>query len=123
MDFARLEDADLKGKTAIVRVDFNVPRADDGSITDDTRLLSALPTIQHLKDAGTKIVLLSHFGRPKGAPDPELSLKFIVPSLARALGDDIYFSTDINKAAIDAMPAGHVMLLGEHTFSRRRDQG
>ena len=66
MSFNRLETAELSGKTALVRVDFNVPRNDDGHITDDTRIRSALPTIKYLQEKGAKIVLLSHFGRPKG---------------------------------------------------------
>jgi len=69
MSFTRLETADLNGKTAVVRVDFNVPRDDAGNIADDTRIRSALPTIQYLQDHGAKIVLLSHFGRPKGEPN------------------------------------------------------
>lgn len=123
MHFNRLETADLKGKTALVRVDFNVPRADDGRITDDTRLLSAVPTINHLLDAGAKVVLLSHFGRPRGEVDPELSLRFIVPFLANALDCDVYFSTDIKKAAIDAMPLGHVMLLENTRFHPGESKG
>ncbi|MGJ8563792.1 MAG: phosphoglycerate kinase [Alphaproteobacteria bacterium] len=123
MDFKRLEDAKLAGKTALVRVDFNVPRADDGRITDDTRLLSAVPTINHLLKAGAKVVLLSHFGRPNGEADPELSLRFIVPALAKVLDCDVYFSTDIKKAAIDAMPQGQVMLLENTRFHLGETKG
>lgn len=116
MHFRRLEDADLKGKTALVRVDFNVPRTEDGSIADDTRIQAAVPTIKHLKDAGAKVVLLSHFGRPKGKPDPQFSLNFLVPALSDILDDEVYFSTDISRAAINAMPAGNVMLLENTRF-------
>jgi len=77
MSFTRLETADLNGKTALVRVDFNVPRNEDGTISDDTRIRAAVPTIQHLQENGAKIVLLSHFGRPKGQPNPDMSLGFI----------------------------------------------
>jgi len=70
MNFKRLETAALKDKTAIVRVDFNVPRHEDGSISDTTRIEAALPTIRRLREAGAKTILLSHFGRPKGEPNP-----------------------------------------------------
>lgn len=123
MDFRRLEEAELGGKTALVRVDFNVPRADDGAITDDTRLKSALPTINHLLEVGAKVVLLSHFGRPNGQVDPQFSLKFIVPALSQNLDCEIYFSTDINKAAVDAMPAGNVMVLENTRFHAGETKG
>lgn len=123
MDFNRLENADIDGKTALVRVDFNVPRTDDGTITDDTRLQAALPTIKFLKERGAKVVLLSHFGRPKGQVDPELSLKFIVPALAKAIEDEVYFSTDISRPAVNAMPAGNVMLLENSRFHPGESKG
>jgi len=91
MSFTRLETADLNGKTALVRVDFNVPRNEDGSISDDTRVRAALPTIQYLQENGAKIVLLSHFGRPKGQPNPDMSLGFIVPALEKIVGKPVTF--------------------------------
>ena len=91
MSFKRLETAELGGKTAIVRVDFNVPRDAAGKITDDTRIRAALPTITYLQDKGAKIVLLSHFGRPKGQPNPEMSLRFFVPALEGLLGKSVNF--------------------------------
>jgi phosphoglycerate kinase len=84
-DFRRIEDAgDLTGKTALVRVDFNVPMA-DGKVTDDTRLRSALPTVEALRGKGAKVVLLAHFGRPKGQIVPEMSLKPIAAAFADVL--------------------------------------
>jgi len=121
--FKRLEDANVEGKRVLVRVDFNVPRNTDGSIGDDTRLQAALPTIKALRDGGAKVVLLSHFGRPKGKPDPELSLRFIVPSLSKALESNVYFSTDLTKAAIDVMPFDGVMLLENTRFHPGETKG
>ena len=75
MTFRTLQGADLSGKTALVRVDFNVPMDENGQITDDTRLQAALPTIDLLSKAGAKVVLLAHFDRPKGKRVPEMSLQ------------------------------------------------
>lgn len=100
MHFRRLEDADLKGKTALVRVDFNVPRGDDGSISDDTRIQAALPTIKAVRNAGGKVVLLSHFGRPKGEIKPELSLDFLLPVLSGLLNEAVGFTDGMDASAI-----------------------
>ena len=77
MTFRTLQGADLSGTTALVRVDFNVPM-ENGVVQDDTRLRSALPTIDLLTKAGAKVVLLAHFDRPKGKRVPEMSLKPVV---------------------------------------------
>jgi phosphoglycerate kinase len=74
MAFKTLDDADLAGKRALVRVDINVPMA-EGKVTDDTRLRAILPTIAKLRAGGAKVVLLAHFDRPKGKVVPEMSLK------------------------------------------------
>jgi phosphoglycerate kinase len=114
MTFRTLQGADLKGKTALVRVDFNVPM-DDGQITDDTRLRAALPTIELLSKAGAKVVLLAHFDRPKGKRVPEMSLKPVVAPLAALVKKDIAWAGDCigeqAKAVIDAMKPGDVALL------------
>lgn len=123
MDFKRLEDANVDGKKVLVRVDFNVPRNADGAIGDDTRLHAALPTIQALKEAGAKVILLSHFGRPKGEANPEFSLRFIVPALADALGCKVHFSADITNDVIEAMPFDAVMLLENTRFHTGETQG
>lgn len=116
MDFKRLEDAELKGKTAVVRVDFNVPRDEDGNITDDMRIRMALPTINYLREKGAKIVLLSHFGRPKGEVDEALSLKFVVPALAEALNHPVNFAKDMNPNVVQIMEDGDVTLLENTRF-------
>ena len=123
MDFRRLKGTRLKGKTAIVRVDFNVPRNKDGSISDDTRLQSALPTIKHLQKAGAKTVLLSHFGRPKGKASKKDSLRFIVPTLAEALEGEVLFSPTLNPNALDLLEPGGVMLMENTRFHKGETEG
>ena len=113
MTFRRIEDAP-DNKTALVRVDFNVPM-DNGQISDDTRLRAALPTIQALTAKGDKVVLLAHFDRPKGKRVPEMSLKPVAPALEELLGAPVAFADDCigdeAKSAIAALPAGGVILL------------
>jgi phosphoglycerate kinase len=118
MSFRRIEDAP-SNKTALVRVDFNVPMA-NGEVTDDTRLRAALPTIKALQAKGAKIALLAHFDRPKGKRVPEMSLKPVAPALAKLLGAPVAFADDCvgdeAKAAIAALPAGGVILLENTRF-------
>ncbi|NBU26786.1 MAG: phosphoglycerate kinase [Caulobacteraceae bacterium] len=114
MTFRNLETADVAGERALVRVDFNVPM-EDGRITDDTRLVSALPTIRFLSEAGAKVILLAHFDRPKGRRVPEMSLRPVVEPLAALLGAPVAFADDCTgpdaAAVIEALPAGGVCLL------------
>ena len=119
-DFNRITDAgDLTGKTALVRVDFNVPM-EDGRVTDDTRLSAALPTIKALTGAGAKVALLAHFGRPKGKIVPEMSLKPVAAAFESVLGVPVSFSETSTgegaKAAIAALPAAGVILLENVRF-------
>jgi len=123
MDFRRLEEAELAGKTAIVRVDFNVPRDEAGQITDDTRLQAALPTINYLRDKGAKTVLLSHFGRPKGQPNPDMSLNFIVPALTAALGHDVTFIEKPNPEMIGELDQDSVVLVENTRFTSMETEG
>ena len=128
MKFRRLDDLtkkknSLKGKTALVRVDFNVPRNKDGSISDDTRLLAAVPTIKALQAAGAKIVLLSHYGRPKGKPSKKLSLSFIVPALVEALDDEVGFSEKLSEPLVDTMHPGDILLIENTRFSEMETAG
>jgi len=116
MDFRRLETAKVKGKTVLIRVDFNVPRDKSGAITDDTRIRAALPTIEYLRQKKAKIVLLSHFGRPKGEPDEALSLRFLLPELAEALQHPVNFAPDLNPNVVQIMEAGDVTLLENTRF-------
>jgi phosphoglycerate kinase len=119
MTFKTLDDANLQGQRALVRVDFNVPMA-DGRATDDTRLRAAMPTIEKLRKGGAKVILLAHFDRPKGKPVPGMSLKPIVEPLSKVLGLPVAFADDCigatAKAAVDAMKPGDVLLLENVRF-------
>ena len=114
MTFRTLQKADLKGKTALVRVDFNVPM-ENGVVQDDTRLRAALPTIDLLSKAGAKIVLLAHFDRPKGKRVPEMSLKPVVEPLAKLVKKPVAWADDCigapAKAVVDALKPGDIALL------------
>lgn len=124
MPFRTLDQTgDLKGKTALVRVDFNVPTHGGPSsrvVGDDTRLRAALPTIGLLQAKGAKVVLLSHFDRPKGRRVPEMSLESVVQPLSKLLGEQVLFADDCigptAKKAIKALPAGGVLLLENLRF-------
>ncbi len=117
--FKTLDDFELSGKTVLVRVDFNVPMK-DGKVTDDTRIRRALPTIQDLISAGAKVLLLSHFGRPKGKVVPEMSLKPVLAPLSAALGKDVAFASDCIGPEAEKLPAelapGDVALLENLRF-------
>ena len=115
MDIRRLEEAKLKGKIAVVRVDFNLPRDADGNVTDKTRLAAAVPTIQHLRDAGAAVVLLAHYGRPNG-PDAENSLGFVPPLLAEELEAPVRFLPALNINVRDTLEPGDVLLLENTRF-------
>jgi len=119
MAFKTLDQADLSGQRALVRVDFNVPMA-DGGVGDDTRLRAALPTIEKLRKGGAKVILLAHFDRPKGKRVPAMSLKPVVEPLAKLLGAPVAFADDCigeaAKAAVDALPPGGVLLLENVRF-------
>jgi phosphoglycerate kinase len=94
MTFRTLDQAgDLKGKRALVRVDFNVPM-DGGQVADDTRLRAALPTIRYLSERGAKVVLIAHFDRPKGQRLPQMSLSPVVPVLSKLTEQEVAFSND-----------------------------
>ncbi|USG62686.1 phosphoglycerate kinase [Sneathiella marina] len=112
--FKTFDDLDANGKTVLVRVDLNVPMV-DGEISDFTRIERIVPTLQELKAKGAKIVLLSHFGRPKGKPVPEMSLRPIAAGLARHLGSPVEFVEDCIGAdthrKVRDFPEGSVILL------------
>ena len=108
----------LDGKRALVRVDFNVPLTAEGGIADDTRIRAALPTIKYLREHGARVVLLSQLGRPKGGPDPKLSLRPVVRSLENRLGAPVEFIADpaAGVVATRRLPRGGVALLENVRF-------
>ncbi|MEM9838507.1 MAG: phosphoglycerate kinase [Pseudomonadota bacterium] len=110
---------DLKGKRVLVRVDFNVPMA-DGQVTDTTRLDRAVPTVQALTDKGAKVILLSHFGRPKGEPNPDMSLEPVCQPFANVIKAPVgfYHETVGDKAqqAVAQMEDGDVLVLENTRF-------
>ena len=121
MNFKTLKDFDLKDKTVLLRADLNVPKQ-DGKVTDTTRIDRVKPTIDALREAGAKIALLSHFGRPKGEPTPSLSMAFLVPVLEERWDAHVKFVHDCvgekAKAAINGLEAGEIVLLENLRFHK-----
>ena len=120
-----VDDINVKGKRVLVRCDFNVPLK-EGKITDENRLVAALPTIKKLVSDGGKVILCSHLGKPKGEPKPELSLAPVAVRLSELLGQEVKFAADPEvvgpnaKAAVEAMKDGEIVLL-ENTRYRAEE--
>lgn len=112
-------DIDVKGKRVLVRVDYNVPIKDD-KITDDTRIVAAMPTLEYLLEHGAAVILFSHLGRPKGGPDPKYSLKPVAAHLSGLLGKPVAFANDcvgpVAEAASKALKPGDVLVLENTRF-------
>jgi phosphoglycerate kinase len=117
--FRTLDELDPKGKRILLRLDLNVPM-EDGKVTDATRIERVLPTIRELASKGGKVVVLAHFGRPKGKPDPRESLKPVARALESALGKPVTFATDCvgegAASAIASLRDGDVLLLENTRF-------
>lgn len=121
-----IKEADLADKRVLVRVDFNVPLK-EGKVTDDTRIRAALPTLQYILDQpGSRLVLMTHLGRPKGAPDPQFSLKPVAERLGQLLGRSVKTTDDCvgeeAEKAVDALQGGEVLLLENVRFHKEETE-
>ena len=126
MNKKTIEDIEVKGKRVLVRCDFNVPLDADGNITDENRIVGAMPTIKYLADNGAKVILCSHMGKPKGEPKPEFSLAPVAKRLSEKLSKNVVFAADDNvvgenaKKAVSEMNDGDIVLL-ENTRYRAEE--
>ena len=122
MNKKTVKDIDLKGKKVFVRCDFNVPMDENQNITDNTRIVAALPTIKYLLEQNCKIILASHLGRPKGEVKPEFSLKPVAKELSKLLGKEVIMANDVigddatNKA--ENLKEGEILLLENVRFHK-----
>ena len=124
MAWKTLDDLDLKGKVVLTRVDINVP-VEDGRVTDATRIERIVPTVRDILAAGGKPVLMAHFGRPKGKPVPEMSLKVVLPALEAALGQPVALRRRLRRAGgrerrSAALAAGRGAAAREHPLPQGR---
>src|SRR5918911_142096 len=116
-----VRDVDVQGKRVLVRVDFNVPLDKrTGRVTDVTRLRASLPTIQYLREHGATVILMSHLGRPKGKPQPDLSLMPVAKALEKLLGVPVQMAHDCvgpeAEATVRSLHPGDVLLLENLRF-------
>jgi 3-phosphoglycerate kinase len=121
-----IRDIDVAGKRVFVRVDFNVPvDTKTGTVTDDTRIRGALPTIEYLLERGARVVLASHLGRPKSGPEAKFSLKPVAAHLAELLGKPVAFVDDCIgekvEVAVNALGDGEVILLENVRFYKQEE--
>ncbi len=122
-----IENLSLSGQRALVRVDFNVPLTEEGQVANDKRILATLPTITYLADQGAKVILLSHLGRPKAAPDAKYSLRPVAEALAVRLGRPVGFCEEAvgpkAEAAVSALGSGDILLLENVRFYPGEERG
>ncbi len=126
MNKKTVKDIDVKGKKVLVRCDFNVPLDENGTITDNTRITAALPTIKYLMENGAKVILCSHLGRPKGEVNPKYSLKPVAKELGKLLETEIKFANDVTgesaKQVTESLKDGEVALLENVRFDSREEK-
>lgn len=126
MNKKTIRDIDLKGKKVLVRCDFNVPLDENRQITDNTRITSALPTIQYLMEQGARVILCSHLGRPKGEVNEKYSLKPVAEELSKLLNSNVKLASDVTgqsaKTVTKSMQDGEVVLLENVRFDPREEK-
>ena len=126
MNKKTIRDIDLKGKKVFVRCDFNVPLDENGNITDNRRIVAALPTIKYLLDQNCKIILASHLGRPKGEVNPKFSLKPVATELSKLLGKEVKLAEDVvgpsAKELTSNLKEGEIVLLENVRFDAREEK-
>lgn len=126
MEKKTIRDVDVKGKRVLVRVDFNVPTDENRQITDDTRIRAALPTIKYLLEQGAKVILASHFGRPKGQVNEKYRLDQVAKRLSELLGQEVAKTSDCvgpeAEAAVAALAPGQVLLLENVRFHAEEEK-
>jgi len=120
-----IEDLDVRGKKVLVRVDFNVPLDENGTITNEKRIIASLPTIQYLSEKGAKVILMSHLGRPKGKKDPKQSLKPVADNLSTKIDASVSFVDDCIgdtvTTAVSDLNDGDVLLLENLRFYKEEE--
>ena len=126
MNKKTIRDIDLKGKKVFVRCDFNVPLDENGNITDNRRIVAALPTIKYLLDQNCKIILASHLGRPQGEVNPKFSLKPVATELSKLLGKEVKLAEDVvgpsAKELTSNLKDGEIVLLENVRFDAREEK-
>ncbi len=126
MNKKTVKDIDLKGKKVLIRCDFNVPMDENQNITDNTRIVAALPTIKYLLENNCAVIACSHLGRPKGEFKPEFSLKPVAKELSKLLGTEVIMANDVigedAKAKAQALQGGQIMLLENVRFHKEETE-
>ena len=126
MNKKTVKDIELQGKKVFVRCDFNVPLDENGNITDNRRIVAALPTIKYLLDQNCKIILASHLGRPKGEVNPKFSLKPVANELSKVLGKEVKLAEDVvgpsAKELTSNVKEGEIVLLENVRFDAREEK-
>ncbi len=124
MQLNTIKEADLKGKRVLIRVDFNVPLK-NGVVTDNTRIKAALPTVQYILEQGASLVVMSHFGRPKGQKNPDFSMAPIAKEFEKLLGRPVKLAPDVIgpevEAEVKALKPGEVLLLENVRFYKEEE--
>ena len=123
-----IEELEIRDKKVLVRCDFNVPIDDEGSITDDIRIRSAMPTIEYILNNGGSVILMSHLGRPKGKPDLKYSLKPVAERIAQLIGKEVKFADDdlvvsnTTKNLAKGLKQGEILLLQNTRYRKEEEE-